>query len=273
MAHAEPNHAGIASEDLEARLRLAIDAARTAGDLTLEYFQTRDIGLEHKSDGSPVTRADREAEAHLRERIAQTFPEDAVLGEEMPGREGSSGYRWILDPIDGTKSFVHGVPLYGTLIGLQHGADFVAGVIRIPALDEMVYGADGFGAWHVRGNAEPSRARVSATKDLSQALICSTSIEYFEDAGATAKYARLASSVGAIRGWSDCYGALLTATGRADAWVEPVLNLWDAAAVFPIIREAGGLYTDWEGVETPDSPNGLASNGLIHEGLRARLVE
>jgi fructose-1,6-bisphosphatase/inositol monophosphatase family enzyme len=102
--------------------------------------------------------------------------------------------------------------------------------------------------------------------------VCSTSIEYFADAGATPVYARLAGAVGAIRGWSDCYGALLTATGRVDAWVEPVLNLWDAAAVFPVIREAGGLYTDWAGVETPDSPNGLASNGIIHEALRTRLV-
>ena len=142
-------------------LELALAAAREAGQVTLEYFRRDDLEIELKGDDSPVTAADRRAEECLRGRIAETFPDDAILGEEFPERPGSSGFRWILDPIDGTKSFIHGVPLYGTLVGLEHAGVPVLGVIRIPALDECVYAAVGQGAWYVQGERPPQPAKVS----------------------------------------------------------------------------------------------------------------
>ena len=145
------------------RLDVALAAAREAGRLTLEYFLRAGLAVELKADDSPVTVADREAEQALRARISSEFPDDAILGEEFPERPGSSGYRWILDPIDGTKSFIHGVPLYGTLIGVERAGRSVVGVIQLPALDQCVYAAAGQGAWHVAGGGPPQPARVSET--------------------------------------------------------------------------------------------------------------
>src|SRR5262249_8374850 len=147
--------------NLSARLRLACDAAREAAQLTLQYFRASDLRIDLKQDSSPVTIADREAEQLLRRRIAGEFPEDGILGEEFGEHGGTSGYRWILDPIDGTKSFIHGVPLYAVLIGVEHAGQSCIGVIQIPALDEMVYAAQGGGAWHIVGSRPPEKAHVS----------------------------------------------------------------------------------------------------------------
>ena len=170
------------SAQLSERLELARSAAREAGKLTLEFFQRADLAVERKADQSPVTAADREAEQLMRERIAAAFPDDAILGEEFPDRRGTSGYRWILDPIDGTKSFIHGVPLYGTLIGLEHGLQSVLGVIQIPALDECVYAAAGQGAWHVRGGAAPAPARVSQTPAIGRLAVLHQRSRHFRRA-------------------------------------------------------------------------------------------
>lgn len=243
--------------------------AREAGALTLEYFRSRDFDTERKSDGSDVTRADREAEAFLVEQIAAAHPEDAILGEEHGERAGTSGYRWVLDPIDGTKSFVHGVPLYGTLVAVEHEGVPVAGVIEMPALDERIYAETGGGAWHVTGESEPVAARVSSTASLSDALICMTAIDYFTMVDRTRDYEALAESAGFSRGWSDCYAHLLVATGRADAVVEPIVSRWDVAPMLPIITEAGGCYTCFAGTPDVGAGNAIASNGPVHEALRA----
>ena len=136
---------------MTSRLVLALQIAREAGKITLEYFRREDLEVERKGDDSPVTAADRRAEEHLRSRIAEAFAHDAVVGEELTDRPGNSPFRWIVDPIDGTKSFIHGVPLYGTLIGIEHEGEPVAGVIHMPALDECVYASRGNGAWYVAG--------------------------------------------------------------------------------------------------------------------------
>src|SRR5262249_25088873 len=144
------------------------------GDITLRYFQTTHFKVDTKRDGSPVTTADREAEEHLRGAIAAAFPADSILGEEFGLKEGSSGFKWLLDPIDGTASFVCGVPLYGVLIGIEHDGRVAAGVIHMPALDETVYAARGSGAWHVVRKGDPAPARVSRVAALSQAVVCTT---------------------------------------------------------------------------------------------------
>lgn len=253
--------------NLTQRLDFALDLAREAGAVTLDYFQTDRLSVEQKGDGTPVTLADRECERLMRTTIERTFPNDGILGEEFPEQPGTSGYRWIIDPIDGTKSFIHGVPLYGTLIALEHGGECVLGVIRMPALDEVVYACRGGGAWHVRGRNKPVRARVTPTDGLNGALVCTTGFEYFRRDGREGDLMEILRAGIVVRGWSDCYGHVLVATGRADAVVEPVLSPWDIAPVIPIMAEAGGRCTDWQGRSTHLSPTGLSSNGLIHDAI------
>ncbi len=252
-----------APKDIAQRLDLAITAARRAGNITLEYFRTDDLVIERKEDDSPVTIADKKAEEYLRNEIARAFPQDAILGEEFGECPGVSGYRWILDPIDGTKSFIHGVPLYGTLIGVQYGEESVLGVIRIPALDECLYAAQGQGAWYFVGHNQPKPARVSQRKPLAKALFVTSEVINFDKTGRRSAYDRLQAATRLTRTWGDCYGYLMVATGRADLMVDPVMAIWDAAALLPILEAAGGTFTDWQGRRTIASGEGIATNGLI----------
>ncbi|MBX3376546.1 MAG: histidinol-phosphatase [Phycisphaeraceae bacterium] len=249
------------------RLDLALAAANQAGELLLSYFRRRSFSTEQKVDGSPVTTADREAEQLIRRLVHDAFPTDGVLGEEFGETPAPSGYRWIIDPIDGTTSFIHGVPLWGTLIGIEHEGRMVAGVIHMPALAESIYAAAGGGAWHSFQGAAPRLAHVSSTSDLQQAMLCITSLDYFTRNNREAAFFKLARATRSMRGWSDCYSHLLLATGRCDAVVEPGVHPWDMAASLAIIPEAGGACTDWEGKPSAYSGNGILSNGAIHDGL------
>lgn len=255
--------------EIAGRLKFALEAGREAGQITLEYFRRENLVVERKKDDSPVTIADRRAEEHLRRRIAERFPEDGILGEEFPERPGSSGYRWILDPIDGTKSFIHGVPLYGTLIGVERDGRSVLGVDLIPALDECVYAAEGQGAWYVGQGRVPQAARVSRCAPLSEGLFLTSEAANFDAVGRHEVFDRLSAVARLSRTWGDCYGYLMVATGRAELMVDPLMNLWDAAAIQPIIEEAGGTFTDWQGRRTIHSGEGIATNGLILEEVLA----
>jgi histidinol-phosphatase len=252
-------------DELTTRLELAIDAADEAGELTLRYFRRDDLAVELKRDASPVTIADREAEKLLRERIAAVFPDDAILGEELGERSGTSGYRWILDPIDGTKSFIHGVPLYAVLIGVEHAGQSTIGVIQLPALNETVYAAAGHGAWHVLGNQQKKPARISASRSLAESAFLTSGLAGFHRRGAWPFLERLTKTAKLARTWGDAYGYLLVATGRAEVMIDPEMNVWDAAAILPIIEEAGGKFTDWRGNATITSGEGIATNGFVHE--------
>jgi len=255
--------------DIADRLGLAREAAREAGEITLRHFRRDDLEIERKRDDSPVTVADRRAEEHLRRRIAEAFPDDAILGEELPDREGTSGFRWILDPIDGTKSFIHGVPLYGTLVGVEHQGESVVGVNRIPALDECVYAGRGQGAWYVSGDQAPVPARVSPCPRLAEGLFLTSEVVSFDHCGRRAVYDRLQAVARLTRTWGDCYGYLMLATGRAELMVDPVMEVWDAAALLPILEEAGGTFTDWQGRPTIHSREGVATNGRILDEVLA----
>jgi histidinol-phosphatase len=255
-----------AAPDLAARLEFAVRAARRAGAITREYFQT-ELSVEMKGDGSPITIADRRAEQELRELLRAAYPNDAVLGEEFGETPGTSGWRWILDPIDGTQSFVHGVPLWGVLIGGEDRSEAVLGVAYLPALDELVYAARGQGCWwrpagHPAG-APPRRAQVSSVARLAEGLLLTTSLDYFYQAGKAAVLDRLIGA-GKTRGWGDCYAHVLVATGRAEAAVEPVMSIWDSAPFLPILREAGGTFTDWEGTPTIAADNVISTNGRVY---------
>ncbi|MBW3597122.1 MAG: histidinol-phosphatase [Planctomycetes bacterium] len=244
--------------ELAAKLDFAVAAAREAGWLTLSYFQREDLQVDRKEDASPVTAADHAAEQLLRERIGERFPQDGIVGEEFGESAGESGQRWILDPIDGTKSFICGVPLYGTLVGLEREGRGVIGVIYVPALDECVYAARGLGAWYTKGEASPRPAKVSQ-RSLFEGTFLTSQVDSFEERGAGEAFRRLQSQASITRTWGDCYGYLLVATGRAEAMVDPVMNLWDAAALQPILEEAGGAYTDWQGEPTIHNDEGLGA--------------
>ncbi len=247
------------------RLEFARRIADEAGQLTLRYFHRRDVKVERKHDASPVTVADREAELLLRERIAAAYPNDAILGEEFPARPGTSGYCWILDPIDGTKSFIHGVPLYGNMVAVEQGGQGIVGVINFPALRECVFAAVGEGAWYVHGEEPPSRCRVSTTSELKEACFVTSEVKTFQKKERPEVYQNVEAAVRLTRTWGDCYGYMLVATGRADVMIDPMLNVWDAAAVQPIINEAGGRYSDWRGAPSIHTNDAVATNGLLHE--------
>ena len=249
----------IATEQLKQLLDFAVDIAREAGAITRRHYQGS-FTAERKADNSFVTIADREAEAYLRTRITEVFPADSILGEEEGEQSGSSSRRWILDPIDGTYSFVHGVPLYGVLIGLELESEPVLGVVNLPALGELVYAARGLGCvW----NGEP--AHVSATASLDEALLLSTDFGVCEQYGFGAAAEALQRQVKARRTWGDAYGHVLVATGRADIMLDPVMNVWDCAALLPILEEAGGTFTDWNGTPTIHGGNAISTNGLLFD--------
>lgn len=252
------------------RLEHAVECARAGGAFTLEYFSSGVLAADRKSDGTPVTVADRGCEKLIREMIRDRFPEDGLLGEEFGDEPGSSGYRWIIDPIDGTFSFMHGVPLYTTLIGIERLEDaaMVAGVVRAPALDEMVYARLGGGAWHAIGDANPVPARVSTTTALAEATVSSTSLDYWDT---PSEWIGLHESCAHTRGWPDAYAVLLVATGRCDAAVESNVHPWDVAPFGPILAEAGGRATDWHGRTTAHTDSVIASNGRVHDALLAYL--
>jgi len=257
-----------ASSEITARLDLARSAALEAGQLTLRYFQTANLAVERKADDSPVTVADRGAEELLRQRIAERFAADGILGEEFGETPGSSGYRWILDPIDGTKSFISGVPLYGTMVAVERDGQALLGVVYIPGLDECIHAAIGQGAWHQRGQGPLTRARVSSRDKLSDAVVCSSDGGALDPAKQQA-FDRLRRAARFSRTWGDCYGYLLVATGRVEIMVDPVLNVWDAAAVQPIVTEAGGTFTDWQGNPSIYAGESIATNSHLLDQVLA----
>jgi histidinol-phosphatase len=233
------------------------DLAYRAGRLTLGYYQTG-IRPDYKADDTPVTAADRAAEELIRGEIERTYPGHAIVGEEY-GESAGQGepFRWIVDPIDGTKSFMRGVPLYGVLIGLE-----IEGVIRVgaayfPALDEMLNAADGLGCWW-NGRS----ACVSDVASFERACICFTTYKSFiqREPGL---FDRLSNAVYMMRGWSDAYGYLLVATGRAEAMLDPQMNLWDCGPFPVILREAGGFYGSWQGVDGHTHGEALACNTAL----------
>ena len=242
----------------------AVDAARAAGRITLESFGPPQC-FDTKPDGSPVTDADRRAEALLRERIADRCPRDGILGEEFGVSQGESGRQWTVDPIDGTASFIHGVPLYGVLIGLLDGDESALGVIHLPALDETVAAARGVGCDWWRHGASPRTAGVHPTERLDRALVLCTDFSRLDEPGEALE--RLAARAGRLRTWGDCYGHALVATGRADAMIDPRMSPWDSVPLQPVVEEAGGCFTTLTGERRPAGGSALSTNGPLHDAL------
>jgi histidinol-phosphatase len=253
--------------DWRARYETAVEAAAKAGRLALDYFQTR-VDVEWKQDHSPVTAADREAEQLLRTTLLGRFPQDGFLGEESGDTPGTSGYRWIIDPVDGTRSFVRGVPLWATLVGLEYRGEPIAGVVEVPALRDNYRALRGDGAFR---NNTP--IHVSSVATLDRAHLYYSSLAWFVKAGLEHRFLQLVGDTERQRGFGDFYGFALVAQGAGELMVEWGTHPWDLAALTAIIREAGGRVTSWDGTPTIYKPDVIASNGLVHDQARAILEQ
>lgn len=247
------------------RYEAAIEAAQAAGDLALSYFQSG-LEVQWKADQSPVTLADQSAEKLLRETLLGRFPGDGFLGEEFGDSPGTSGYRWIIDPIDGTRSFVRGVPLWGTLVGLEHQGTLIAGIARVPALGTTYRALRGDGAYR-----DERRIRVSSVADLAHAHLYYSSLSWFAKAGAERAFLDLYYQTERQRGFGDFYGFVLVAEGAGDLMIEHGVHAWDVAALIPILEEAGGAMTAWDGTIDIERTDVVASNGLLHPAALAHL--
>lgn len=244
----------------------AVEVAWRAGRIALAHYQTG-ITAETKPDDSPVTAADRAAEQLVRELIEARFPNDAILGEEFGETKAGATRRWIVDPIDGTRSYVHGVPLFGVLLALEENDEPVIGVIHFPALNETVWAGAGEGCWF-----NGRRALVSDTVRVEDALVLTTSYESIEQTGYGPGWDRVRNRAGLVRTWGDCYGHALVATGRAEAMFDPLMSPWDAAALQPIIEEAGGVFSDWKGQRTHRGGSAISSNAALARDFRALIT-
>jgi len=257
------------SSERRAELSLLLEAvqelARRAGGIALRHFRSA-LTVEAKTDGSPVTIADRSAEQAAREWITSRFPDDGILGEEFGAHLPAATRRWLIDPVDGTKTFVRGVPLWGTLIAVCEGEDVLAGAAFFPAVDEMLGAATGLGCWW-----NGARARVSTTTDIADATVLATDERFNRRVEVREGWRRLAEKAAISRSWGDCYGYLLVATGRADVMVDAVVRPWDAAPLLPAITEAGGVFTDWSGVTTAFGGSMIATNAALAAPARALL--
>lgn len=245
--------------DWRNRYEVALAAAQQAGDFALQYFD-QGVAVEWKPDHSPVTLADKGAEQMLRQALLGNFPTDGFLGEESGATPGASGYRWIIDPIDGTRSFVRGIPIWGTMIGLDYQGELIAGVVRIPAMKQVFHALRGGGAFR-----DDRRIRVSDVATLDKAHVYYSSISWFQKVGHEQQFLNLVRQTERQRGFGDFYGFMMIAQGSGEIMVEHGVHSWDLGAIVPIIEEAGGKLTAWDGKLDIEKPDVLASNSVLHE--------
>ena len=251
--------------DIKELLQAAIEIAKIGGNHTLKYFK-KDFEIVSKKDDSPVTIADRETEQIIREEIQKRFPGHGIIGEEYGRTNENSAIQWVLDPIDGTKSFIHGIPFYTTLVGIMINNEPVIGIINAPALDELCAAAIGYGATF---NGEPCKVR--NTEKLSDSTFLVTEIDHFRSMGLGTMFQELLNGTKIHRTWGDAYGHMMVATGRADLMFDPELHIWDAAALLPILKESGGIFSDMDGTETIHSGNGFSTNKQLFPQVKAIL--
>jgi histidinol phosphatase-like enzyme (inositol monophosphatase family) len=251
-------------------LRLAHVMADAADDVATRRFRALDLRVETKPDLTPVSDADRMVEESLRNTLKRARPRDAIHGEEY-GRTGYGPRCWVIDPIDATKNYVRGVPVWATLIALMEGDEVVVGLVSAPALNRRWWAARGGGAWTGRSLAKATRCRVSGVTELQDASFSYSSLTGWEEQGRLEKFVDLSRSVWRTRAYGDFWSHVMVAEGVVDASAEPEVSLWDVAAVQIIVEEAGGIFTDLSGVPSPDGGSVVCSNGLLHAQLLERL--
>ena len=252
-------------------LRLAHVLADQVERLTMARFQASDLVVESKPDLTPVSDADRSCEEAIRAQLARSRGRDAVLGEEF-GSVGNSQRRWIIDPIDGTKNYVRGVPVWATLIGLVDGEDCVVGLVAAPALGRRWWAAKGAGAWTGRSLAQAKQIHVSRVSQLADASLSYSSLDGWREAGRARNFLNFTSDLWRTRAYGDFWSYMLVAEGAVDVAAEPELEVYDMAALVAIVQEAGGRFTSLEGTPGPWGGNAVATNGLLHDEVLRRLA-
>jgi histidinol-phosphatase len=258
----------------EEDLALAHELADRADAITMARYRASDLVVETKPDLTPVSEADRSVEEALRERLAELRPDDSILGEEF-GEEfaadaGSASRRWILDPIDGTKSYVRGVPVWATLVALEEAGLLTLGLASAPALGRRWWAARGGGAF-VREGDDTRAVRVSGVRELANAQLCFADYSDWRESGRLDGLLDLSTRCWRTRGYGDFWQHMLVAEGAVDIAVDPGVSMWDLAAPLVIVEEAGGRLTDLSGVSRADGGDGLSSNGRLHELALDRL--
>jgi histidinol-phosphatase len=254
-------------------LRLAHLLADDADSISLDRFKAVDLHVMSKPDLTPVTDADQAVESTIRAKLGRVRSRDAILGEEegvTPG-QGTGGRRWIVDPIDGTKNFVRGVPVWATLIGLEVDGEIVAGVVSAPALQRRWWAAKGQGAWTGRSLLKATRCATSAVRDLGDASLSYSSLSGWDERGRLDDFLALSRRVWRTRAYGDFWSYMLVAEGAVDIAAEPELKLWDMAALDVVVREAGGRFTSLDGTDGPWGGNAIATNGRLHDAAMAYL--
>ena len=246
---------------MDAILRAAIEAARAAGEIALHYFRTN-LTVETKADRTPVTRADRECEAKIVECLSARFSDHGFLGEELGERPGGSHARWIIDPIDGTKNFIRGLPFFATLIALEEEGEVTTGVMYAPALNDLLYARKGQGAF-----ANDRQVHVSEVVDLREAMLIHGGLKDLKVRPCWQPFLRLVDVTGRQRGFGDALGHSLVIRGQAEVALEPEIKPWDVAATKIIVTEAGGRYSDFAGTPSIYSGSAVVSNGLVHDAV------
>jgi histidinol-phosphatase len=253
-------------------LSLALELADLADSITLRHFRSEGLVVETKPDMTPVSQADKEVEQVVRKRLDETCPGDAVVGEEYGSSDGHGGRRWIIDPIDGTKGYVRGMPVWATLLALQEDDELTVGVISAPALRRRWWAVRGQGAHVDDGlSARPRRIQVSAIRDLADAQLSFGDLEGWEEIGRLDGLLELSRRCWRTRGIGDFWSYMLVAEGSAEIACDSLASVWDLAASQVILEEAGGRQSDLTGEDRPDGGNGLATNGLLHEAALAIL--
>ena len=251
--------------DWRSRYEVLVEGATQAGRVAMEFFD-RNVAVEWKHDQSPVTIADRDAEQKLRQIITARFPNDGFLGEEFGSQPGTTGYRWIIDPIDGTRCFVRNIPHWATLAGLEYRSEMIAGVSFAPAENTLFRSIRGEGTFK-----NDRRVCVSETGNLAESLACYSGVQFFQDAGKEREFQNLVRGVDQVRGFGDYYGFVLLAQGSCDLMVDYGVHIWDIAGLKVIVEEAGGKFTDWDGGNDLERPDCVATNGILHDAALALL--
>jgi histidinol-phosphatase len=251
-------------------LRLGHVLADTADSITMSRFKALDLRVDTKPDLSPVSDADRSVEQAIRGTLRRARPRDAVLGEEF-GSSGGGWRRWIIDPIDGTKNYVRGVPVWATLLALMEEDQVVVGVVSAPAINRRWWAARGTGTYAGRSLSSASRCRVSDVASLEDASLSYSSLSGWDDLGQLGALIELTRSCWRTRAYGDFWSYMLVAEGAVDVAAEPDVSLWDMAAPALIVEEAGGRFTDLSGRSGPDGGSGIATNGRVHDEVLALL--
>ena len=253
------------SNDLKSRYEAGIELAQKAAKIALGHYETA-LDVEWKHDESPVTIADRESEKFLRSSLKKYFNKDGFLGEEYDDEPGVSGYRWIIDPIDGTRNFVRGIPIWATLLGLEYKGEMLAGITVAPALNQTYRALRGDGAFR-----NDVKINVSTIDNLRSSQLFYSSISWFVKAGMEKEFLAIAGETEKQRGFGDFYGFVLVAQGAGEIMIEYGVHAWDVAAIIPLIEEAGGKFSDWKGAKSIFASDVLVTNGILHQQILERL--